>query len=153
VQTCAQCGASLPAQARFCAQCGAAITPSPAPAAPLPEATRPPASPQIFAIPKRLIPREYAERLRRSTGEQPANERRLVTILFSDIKGSAALAEHMDPEEMLEIINDAFEALITPIYRHEGTLARLMGDAILAFFGAPVAHEDDPQRAVRAALA
>lgn len=99
-----------------------------------------------------MIPREYAERLRHSAGGQPANERRLVTILFSDIKGSTALAEYMDPEEVLEIINGAFDALITPIYRHEGTLARLMGDAILAFFGAPVAHENDPQRAVHAAL-
>ncbi len=144
-QTCTQCGASLPAQARFCAQCGTAVSSSP-------ETVPPPASVQTITIPERLIPREYAERLRRSAGEQPANERRLVTILFSDIKGSTALAERMDPEEVLDIINGAFDALIVPIYRHEGTLARLMGDAILAFFGAPVAHEDDPQRAVRAAL-
>ena len=57
-----------------------------------------------------------------------------------------------DPEEWAEIINGASAKLIEPVYRYEGTLARLMGDAILAFFGAPIGHEDDPQRAVRAGL-
>jgi predicted ATPase/class 3 adenylate cyclase len=58
----------------------------------------------------------------------------------------------MDPEDWAEIMNGAFEHLIAPVYRYEGTLARLMGDAILAFFGAPIAHEDDPERAVLAGL-
>jgi len=62
------------------------------------------------------------------------------------------MAQNLDPEDVLEIMDGAFDALIAPIYHHEGTLARLMGDAILAFFGAPIAHEDDPERAVRAAL-
>jgi class 3 adenylate cyclase len=79
-------------------------------------------------------------------------ERRIVTFLFSDIKGSTALAEYLDPEEVLEIINGAFKILIDPVVKYEGTVARLMGDAILAFFGAPVSHEDDPARACRAAL-
>ena len=79
-------------------------------------------------------------------------ERRVVTILFSDVKGSTAMAEGLDPEEVLAIMNGAFEVLIEPIARYEGTLARLMGDAIMAFFGAPITHEDDPNRACRAAL-
>ena len=79
-------------------------------------------------------------------------ERRTVTMLFCDVQGSTAAAEKLDPEEWAEIINGAFEHLIEPVYRYEGTLARLMGDAILAFFGAPIAHEDDPQRAVMAGL-
>src|SRR5881398_3257062 len=62
------------------------------------------------------------------------------------------MAERLDPEEWTEIMNGAFERLIAPVYRYEGTLARLMGDAIFAFFGAPIAHEDDPQRAVSAGL-
>jgi class 3 adenylate cyclase/tetratricopeptide (TPR) repeat protein len=81
-----------------------------------------------------------------------AGERRIVTVLFCDVKGSTALAEMLDPEEWAEIMNEAFKYLIEPVYRYEGTLARLMGDAILAFFGAPIAHEDDPQRAILAAL-
>ncbi len=79
-------------------------------------------------------------------------ERRTVTMLFADIKGSTAAAEGLDPEDWSEIINGAFEHMIAPVYRYEGTLARLMGDAVLAFFGAPIAHEDDPVRAVRAGL-
>jgi class 3 adenylate cyclase len=81
-----------------------------------------------------------------------AGERRVVTILFSDVKGSTAMAEHLDPEDWAEIMNEAFGYLTDPIVRYGGTVARLMGDAILAFFGAPTAHEDDPLRAVLAGL-
>ena len=79
-------------------------------------------------------------------------ERKTVTVLFADVVGSTALAEQMDPEEWTLIMNRAFERLSPAIYRYEGTIARLMGDAILAFFGAPVTHEDDPVRAIRASL-
>jgi predicted ATPase/class 3 adenylate cyclase len=79
-------------------------------------------------------------------------ERRIVTMLFCDIQGSTEAAGKLDPEEWHEIINGAFEHMIAPIYRYEGTIARMMGDGILAFFGAPIAHEDDPQRAVLASL-
>jgi class 3 adenylate cyclase/tetratricopeptide (TPR) repeat protein len=75
-----------------------------------------------------------------------------VTVLFCDVKGSTTLAESLDPEEWTEIMNGAFAALIEPISRYEGTVVRLLGDAILAFFGAPTAHEDDPERAVLAGL-
>ncbi|MFQ5859147.1 MAG: tetratricopeptide repeat protein, partial [Anaerolineae bacterium] len=94
---------------------------------------------------------QYVEQLQAAKG-RVRGERRVVTILFSDVKGSTAMAENLDPEEVMEIMDGAFEVLIEPIYRYEGTLARLMGDAILAFFGAPIAHEDDPERAGRAAL-
>jgi class 3 adenylate cyclase/tetratricopeptide (TPR) repeat protein len=79
-------------------------------------------------------------------------ERRIVTMLFCDVKGSTAAAERLDPEDWTEIINGAFEHMIKPVYKYEGTVARLMGDGILAFFGAPIAHEDDSQRAVLAGL-
>jgi class 3 adenylate cyclase len=85
-------------------------------------------------------------------GRSSESERRIVTVLFCDVQGSTALAEQFDPEEWVEIMNGAYEYLIAPVYRYEGTLARLMGDAILAFFGAPTAHEDDPSRAVLAGL-
>ncbi len=71
-------------------------------------------------------------------------QRRVVTMLFCDVQGSTEIASHFDPEEWAGIINRAFECMIPPIYNYEGTVARLMGDGILAFFGAPVAHEDDP---------
>ena len=79
-------------------------------------------------------------------------ERRVITALFCDVVNSTGLAEKLDPEDWTELMNRAFQRLNAPILRYEGTVAKLMGDAVLAFFGAPVAHEDDPQRAVLAAL-
>jgi class 3 adenylate cyclase/tetratricopeptide (TPR) repeat protein len=101
----------------------------------------------------RLIPRELLAKLEsaRAHGGM-AGERRIITILFCDLKGSTAAAEQLDPETWTEIMNGAFEHMIRPIYNYEGIVPRLMGDAILAFFGAPIAHEDDPQRALLAAL-
>lgn len=82
----------------------------------------------------------------------PPEERKPVTILFADVVGSTSLAERMDPEDWRELINAAFERLSPAIHRYDGTVAQLLGDGMLVFFGAPVAHEDDPARAVRAAL-
>jgi len=79
-------------------------------------------------------------------------ERRPVTILFTDIVGSTAIAERLDPEEWREVVSGAHRRVSEAIVRYEGTVAQLLGDGVLAFFGAPVAHEDDPARAVRAAL-
>ena len=99
------------------------------------------------------VPRELLAKLEATRNQGGmVGERRIVTMLFCDVKGSTAAAERLDPEEWAEIINGAFERMIAPVYRYEGTLARLMGDAILAFFGAPIAHEDDPQRAILAGL-
>ncbi len=110
--------------------------------------------PSLAASPlAQYIPRELLKKLEaaRSSGDM-VGERRVVTMLFCDIKGSTAAADQLDPEEWTEIINGAFEHMIKPVYTYEGTVARLMGDSILAFFGAPLAHEDDPQRAVLAGL-
>ena len=76
----------------------------------------------------------------------------MVTILFADVVGSSALAEHLSPEAWTAVMNGAFDCITPAIYRYEGTIARLVGDGLWAFFGAPVAHEDDPVRAVQAAL-
>src|SRR5689334_21698825 len=79
-------------------------------------------------------------------------ERKPVTALFADVVGSTTLAEQMDPEDWTQIINDAFDLMSKAVFHYEGTIAQLQGDAMLAFIGAPIAHEDDPERAVRAAL-
>ena len=99
------------------------------------------------------IPKELLSKLETAqAGGGMQGERRIVTMLFCDVKGSTAAAERLDPEEWTEIINGAFEYMIKPVYKYEGTVARLMGDGILAFFGAPIAHEDDPHRAVLTGL-
>lgn len=81
-----------------------------------------------------------------------AGERRVITVLFCDVVGSTSLAARFDPEEWAEVMNEAFRFMIAPVQEYDGMVARLMGDAVLAFFGAPLAHEDDPQRAVLAGL-
>ena len=99
------------------------------------------------------LPHELASKLEASRANRDMQgERRIITMLFCDVTGSTAAAEKLDPEEWTEIINGAFEQMIRPVYKYEGHIPRLMGDAILAFFGAPIAHEDDPQRAVLAGL-
>jgi predicted ATPase/class 3 adenylate cyclase len=104
-------------------------------------------------IPQGPIPQEWANKLKAARkSRQMRGERRVITMLFCDVTGSTSMAENLDPEEWAEIMNEAFDFLIAPIYKYEGTLARMMGDGLLAFFGAPVAHEDDPQRAVMAGL-
>ncbi|MBN1401342.1 MAG: AAA family ATPase, partial [Anaerolineae bacterium] len=165
--TCLRCGGLAPAGAAFCPRCGAPLVgesadPSRSFSGGSPSSAERTAElgqePHIAADQarqralERMVPREYMEQLL-ATRDAPAQpQRRLITILFCDVVGSVAISEGLDPEEVLEVMNGAFEALIRPVLHHHGTLARLMGDAILAFFGAPVAHEDDPERAVRASL-
>lgn len=99
-------------------------------------------------LPQELVSKLEAARSRNSM----VGERRVITMLFCDVKGSTTAAEKVDPETWTEIMNGVFEFMIRPIYKYEGFVPRLMGDAILAFFGAPITHEDDPQRAVLAGL-
>lgn len=144
---CPNCKKPVSPGARFCKNCGFDLT-MPASATPAPAH----AENSAQALIDRYQTPEIASKLAAARKGSIEGERRIVTILFADIKGSTAMAERLDPEEWAEMMNRAFEYLIEPIYRYEGIVARLMGDAILAFFGAPIAHEDDPQRAVLAAL-
>ena len=143
--SCPQCGSELPPRARFCVNCGQQL----AGAAGTVDTAR--ARLEQY-IPKELLAKLESANTGNSGGSGVSGERRVVTMLFCDVTGSTAAAERLDPEEWAQIMNGAFEHLIAPVYRYEGTLARLMGDAILAFFGAPIAHEDDPHRAVLAGL-
>jgi class 3 adenylate cyclase/tetratricopeptide (TPR) repeat protein len=86
------------------------------------------------------------------TARPVEGERKFVTVLFADVVDSTAMGEQLDPEQVIEIMNGAFAFLNVAVAKYDGTVARLMGDAVLAFFGAPVAHEDDAERAVRAGL-
>jgi class 3 adenylate cyclase/tetratricopeptide (TPR) repeat protein len=101
----------------------------------------------------RYLPQELITKLEAARSHNSmVGERRVITMLFCDVKGSTAAAEKVDPEVWSDIMNGVFEYMIRPIYNYEGLVPRLMGDAILAFFGAPITHEDDPQRAVLAGL-
>ena len=98
----------------------------------------------------KYVPPALMDKIRNAGGIQ--NERRIVSILFCDLVGSSSRAETMDPEEWTDIANGAFDYIIPPVYNYEGFIARMMGDGILAFFGAPISHEDDPERAILAGL-
>src|SRR5437762_10866046 len=79
-------------------------------------------------------------------------ERKIVTVLFIDVSGFTALSEELDPEEVRGLINTCFESLVPVVQKYEGTIDKFIGDEIMALFGAPIGHEDDPERALRAAL-
>ncbi len=96
-------------------------------------------------------PQELRRKIR-DTRLENAGQRKPVTILFADIVGSTSLAEKLDPEEWKEVVTGAHRRVGEAIYRYEGTIAQLLGDGVLAFFGAPITHEDDVIRAVHAAL-
>ena len=83
---------------------------------------------------------------------EETEQRRIVTVLFADLTSSTALAEDMDPEDTRALLGGFFDTMAREIHRHGGTVEKYIGDAVMAVFGLPVAHEDDPVRAVRAAL-
>lgn len=142
---CPNCQASNPDPARFCMNCGTRLVAS------TPEGGVSDKAAQFNL--DRYLPPELVTKLESARGRSTmAGERRVISMLFCDVKGSTAAAEKVDPEVWTEIMNGVFEHMIRPIYKYEGLVPRLMGDAILAFFGAPIAHEDDPQRAVLAGL-
>jgi class 3 adenylate cyclase/tetratricopeptide (TPR) repeat protein len=85
-------------------------------------------------------------------GSPQAEERRIVTILFADLVGFTALAEHLDPEQVKRLVDRCFERMVEVVAEYGGRVDKILGDGMLVLFGAPVAHEDDPERAVRAAL-
>lgn len=87
-----------------------------------------------------------------STRHESHGQRKHVTILFADVVGSTSIAEKLDPEEWKEVVQGAHNRIMEAVFRYEGTIAQLLGDGVLAFFGAPSIHEDDPERSVRAAL-
>lgn len=148
---CKNCGTLNAPTAKFCKNCGTNLREQPAPEQDsLNLSIDPTLHDPRHALLAASAPRQLADKMRAAT--HLAGERRVVTTLFADVVGSTALAEQMDPEDWTVIMNRAFDVLVPVIYRYEGTLARLMGDALLAFFGAPVAHEDDPVRAVHAGL-
>ena len=144
---CPNCQTVNPDAAKFCMNCGTALAGNVREKKMGGSETRP-----IQSLDK-LIPRELLTKFEAArANDAMAGERRVITMLFCDVKGSTAAAEKVDPETWTEIMNGIFEYMIRPISKYEGTVPRLMGDAILAFFGAPIAHEDDPQRAVLAGL-
>ena len=137
---CPKCGADSKPTSKFCEECGAALASHAAPAAT--------SSTQAASTTPNI----------RVTPEQPAGdpldgERKTVTALFADIKGSTELMRDLDPEEARAIVDPVLHLMMSAVHRYGGYVAQSTGDGIFALFGAPIAHEDHPQRALHAALA
>jgi class 3 adenylate cyclase/tetratricopeptide (TPR) repeat protein len=144
---CPSCGFACPPEFSFCPKCGARQAPE-APA----QAVLPTAEQRLTVLQERM-PEDLAAKLRAATeAGSAAGERRPVTMLFADISGFTALAEALDPEEVATLIDRCLGAMAEAIYRYEGTVDKYIGDCVMALFGAPVAHENDPERAIHAAL-
>src|SRR3989454_1513388 len=114
-------------------------------------------TPPIPQSPASYTPQHLAERIRAEQAAMEARgategERKTITALFADLKGSTALIEGLDPEEARAIIDSALQLMMEAVHRYEGYVAQALGDGIFALFGAPIAHEDHPQRALYAAL-
>jgi class 3 adenylate cyclase/tetratricopeptide (TPR) repeat protein len=134
---CAQCATDLPAGAKFCLECG------------LPVGT--PTASGRFSSPDAYTPKHLAERILTSRSALEG-ERKQVTVLFADLKGSMELLADRDPEEARKILDPVLERMMEAVHRYEGTVNQVMGDGIMALFGAPLAHEDHAVRACYAAL-
>src|SRR5262245_33739169 len=135
-RTCAACGRAVESSEKFCGSCGAAVTG---------------ASALAERAPATYTPPQLAEKI---LGSRAAleGERKQVTVLFADVKGSMELAEQLDPEDWHRIMDRFFTVLAAGVHRFEGTVNQFTGDGIMALFGAPIAHEDHAQRACYAAL-
>ena len=119
---------------------------------PSPQPLAPSTQPPISYTPSHLAERIRAEQAALEARGATDGERKTITALFADLKGSTALIEGLDPEEARAIIDPALQLMMDAVHRYEGYVAQALGDGIFALFGAPLAHEDHPQRALYAAL-
>ena len=134
------CGTELPAGAKFCKECGLAVG-----------AVTAPTAARVGAPPESYTPKHLAEKILTSKAALEG-ERKQVTVLFADLKGSMELLADRDPEEARKILDAVLKRMMDAVHRYEGTVNQVMGDGIMALFGAPVAHEDHAGRACYAAL-
>jgi class 3 adenylate cyclase len=137
---CVNCGRQLSPTAKFCPRC----------AHPTGVALQATAAPR-FTAPESYTPKHLAERILNSKAALEG-ERKQVTVLFADLKGSMELLADRDPEEARRILDPVLERMMDAVHRYEGTVNQVMGDGIMALFGAPLAHEDHAVRACYAAL-
>src|SRR3954466_418855 len=139
--TCASCAGENPEGTKFCGHCGASAD----------TAAASTGDADVADALRSFVSGPVAERLVEAGGHFP-EERRLVTALFADVSGFPGLADRLDPEQLLEVIDPVISALSSVVGRYDGYVEKFAGDALMALFGAPVAHEDDAVRALHVAL-
>jgi class 3 adenylate cyclase/tetratricopeptide (TPR) repeat protein len=142
---CAGCGRTNPPDARFCNGCGGSLgAVADTPSEPAPE-------PAVRSAPRSYTPRHLADRILR-TRSALEGERKHVTVLFCDLADSTSIAERLGAEAMHAVLDRCFTEILQEVHRYEGTVNQFLGDGVMALFGAPLALEDAPRRAVSAAL-
>jgi class 3 adenylate cyclase len=155
-QCCPACGTPAKAQARFCRKCGQSLRQPADPGQPVPPL--PPSSAHAAALDntrdqwQRDVPSHLIEKIRASRGRLEG-ERKQITVLFADLKDSTELIKDLDPEAAQQLLDPAINRMMDAVHRFEGTVNQVLGDGIMALFGAPIAHEDHALRACYAALA
>ncbi len=137
-QACPSCGAAVPPDRKFCGACGQALSDAPHPA-------------PKFGSPQSYTPKHLVEKILTSKSALEG-ERKQVTVLFADLKGSMELLADRDPEEARKLLDPVLEHMMEAVHRYEGTVNQVMGDGIMALFGAPLAHEDHAVRGCYAGL-
>jgi len=137
-RSCSNCGTQLSPTAKFCPECAHPVA--------IAGATQP-----RFSSPDVYTPKHLVEKILTSKSALEG-ERKQVTVLFADMKGSMELLADRDPEEARKILDPVLERMMEAVHRYEGTVNQVMGDGIMALFGAPLAHEDHAVRACYAAL-
>jgi len=136
---CPKCGFANPHGFVFCGKCGKALA--------VPEHLLS----MDYDHPQSYTPKHLADKIL-TTRSSIEGERKLVTVLFADVANYTSISEKLDPEEVHKIMDGCFKILIEEIHKYEGTINQFTGDGVMAVFGAPVAHEDHPQRACYSAL-
>ena len=135
---CTKCGTELPVGAKFCLECGQAVGDQPI-------------VDSRFTSPASYTPKHLAEKILTSKSALEG-ERKQVTVLFADLKGSMELLADRDPEDARKLLDPVIDHMMEAVHRYEGTVNHILGDGIMALFGAPLAHEDHAVRACYAAL-
>jgi class 3 adenylate cyclase/ribosomal protein L40E len=143
---CPRCNSSNPPQFKFCGECGSQL---PLPSKPIPKEL---SFDEKLAKIQKYLPGGLTEKILSQRGKIEG-ERRQVTVLFADMQGFTSLVEKVGPEQAYAIMDQVYEILIHKVHDYEGTINEMTGDGIVALFGAPIALEDAPQRAIRSALA
>src|SRR2546425_3052027 len=136
---CPSCGFLNEGSEKFCGGCGRSLAAAPTPAEPR------------FTSPHAYTPKHLAEKILTSKAALEG-ERKQISVLFADLKGSMELLADRDPEEARKLLDPVLELMMDAVHRYEGTVNQVMGDGIMALFGAPLAHEDHAVRACYAAL-
>jgi class 3 adenylate cyclase len=143
---CPKCGKTLPFLAKFCDECGhnLSLLPEPSP--------KDLSFDEKLAKIQRYLPKDLTEKIL-SQRDKIEGERKQVTVMFCDMEGFTRLSERLGPEEVYGMMDQVYEILNHKVYDYEGTVNEMTGDGIIALFGAPIALEDAPQRAIRSAMA